>query len=291
VPETHWNRATLETRIADARTHHRHAGGSPDPTEIAAYDAGLGLDLDFSGTALVLGMTPELRDLALRRFARLTSVDANPDSITLYRDWVSPAGQGRERIVQADWFALPDLITEPVSAVLADGVFGNLPNLAAHHRLLRAIAAILLPCGRFVTRMAMIPAGFDAAEHSADVLLQRFRRREIDEAEFGFGMRLVGHYVGCFDSQTGLLDNAKVFQRCAARHAAGELSHQEHAAIRRYYFGGVNCILSQRDWESALRAGGWDFEIHRCTGKTWYSYYAVYSCRLTPDRAEVTACA
>jgi hypothetical protein len=283
---THWNRATLETRIADAGTHQRHAGGSPDRTEIAAYDAALGLDCDCSGTALVLGMTPELRLLAIKRFARLVTVDSNPHAIALYRDWVQPANQKRETIVEADWFSLPAVVTQPVSAVLADGVFGNLPDSDAHVHLLDAIAAVLSPTGRFATRVALIPDGFDPTEHRAERLLQRFRAREIDDAEFGFGIRLVGHYETCYDPRTGRLDNLKLFAQCDARHAVREFTDTEHAAIRRYYFGGVNCILSQRSWEHALTGSDWEFQIHRSRGKTWYEYYPIYSCRLNRRNAD-----
>ncbi|MFO1514011.1 MAG: class I SAM-dependent methyltransferase [Verrucomicrobiota bacterium] len=278
MPETHWNRATLETRIANVQTQQRYFGGSPDPLEIAAYAAGLGDNLHMSNSALVLGMTPELRVLALARFARLISVDSNPQAVSLYRDWVQPTDRARETIVEANWFSLSTVVAQPVAAVLADGVFGNLPDRAAHERLLRAIAAVLAPSGRFVTRMAMIPDVFDPATHHADRLLARFRAREVDAAEFGFGMRLVGHYETCYDRHTGLLNNAKLFAQCAARHAAGELTDAEHAVIRRYYFGGFNCILSQCAWEQVLAAGGWEFQMRRCRGKAWYEYYPVYSC-------------
>lgn len=284
-----WNPATLASRIADVRRRQRHAGGSPNHAEVAGYDAALGHDLDFSGTALVLGMTPELRVLALARFASLITVDCNPHAIELYRDWIEPADQKRETIVQADWFSLPDIVATPVSALFGDGVFGNLPDLAAHVRLLDAISAVLSPTGRFATRMAVIPDGFNPTEHCADRLLERYRAREIDYAEFGFGIRLVGHYATCYDPCTFLLDNAKLFGQCDVRHAAGELSDAEHAAIRHYYFGGFNCILPQCAWERALTTGGWKFQLHRCQGKTWYHYYPVYSCWRRAERQSAAA--
>jgi len=277
MQERHWDRATLETRIANAGARQRHAGGSPDDREIAAYAAGLGA-INPGATTLVLGMTPELRCMALARFARLLTVDVNLQAIALYRDWVAPSAAARETILAADWFALPTVITQSVAAVLADGVFGNLPDAPAHQRLLEVIAGVLAPSGRFVTRMAMIPDGFQPRAHCAGRLLQQFRSGQLSEAEFGFGMRLVGHHETCYDAHTARLDNARLFALCAARHAVGELTDREHAAIRRYYFGGFNCILPQREWERQLVATGWQFEIHRCQGRAWYAYYPVYAC-------------
>lgn len=274
--ETHWSSDTLQLRIADFGGRRRHHGGSPDPDEIGAYATGLaGCS---GGDAVVLGMTPELRALALRRFERVVCVDGNPDSIALYRDWIAPADRSRETTILGDWLELPRLIARPVSAVLADGVFGNLPNLGAHASLLTAIAAVLQPQGRFVTRTAMIPDEFNPVEHRAERLRAQFRAGELNEAEFGFAMRLVGHHELCYDPQTYLLNNARLFALCAARHAAGEFTSQEWQAINRYYYGGSNCILPQREWESTLLAGGWHFQLHRCRGRAWYDYYPVYAC-------------
>lgn len=271
-----WDPATLNARISDATRHLRHPGGSPDPTEIAAYAAGI--PAEAKGTALVLGMTPELRAMAAKRFERLISVERNPASIALYRDWLNPEARAREVIVERDWIAEKQLSDDPVAVVLGDGVFGNLPDVAAHHRLLCGIGASLKPRGRFITRMAMIPDGFDPAAHARDRLISRYRAGEYDAAEFGFGMRFVGHYATCYDPETFTLDNARLFAACAELLAAGGLTADEHVAIRRYYFGGKNCILTQAAWESALTACGFRFRQHRCRGKAWYDYYVVYEC-------------
>ncbi len=271
-----WDPATLRSRISDPAHRLRHPGGSPDPVEIAAYAAGI--PAEAKGTALVLGMTPELRAMAAQRFGRLISVEANPAAIALYRDWLDLEARARETIVERDWLAGERLSDDPVSVVLGDGVFGNLPDVAAHRRLLRVIGASLAPQGRFITRMAMIPDGFDPAAYTGDRLISRFRAGEYDAAEFGFGMRLVGHYATCYDPTTSTLDNARVFAACAERRAAGGLTAEEYAAIRRYTFGGRNCIVTQAAWESALAACGFRFRQHRCRGKAWYDYYVVYEC-------------
>lgn len=276
MPGTEWDRATLRARVSDAAHRLRHPGGSPDSTEIAAYAAGI--PVDANGTALVLGMTPELRSMAAKRFERLVSLEVNPAAIALYRDWLDPEAKARETIIEQDWLAGERLGDDPVAVVLGDGVFGNLPDLAAHHRLLRIIRASLSPQGRFITRMAMIPDGFDPAMHACDRLIARYRAGEYDAAEFGFGMRLVGHYATCYDPTTAMLDNARLFAACAERRAAGGLTADEYAAIRRYYYGGKNCIVTQAAWESALAACGYFFRQHRCRGKAWYDYYVVYEC-------------
>jgi hypothetical protein len=272
-----WSMDALISRIADAAGRKRYAGGSPDATDIGLYDEGLNGLARFDD-AVVLGMTPELRSLAARRFGRVLVVDGSENAIALYRDWLEPDARRRETIQQSDWMDLGRLADRPVQAVLGDGIFGNLPDVGAHRALLEAIRSMLAPGGRFVTRMALIPRDFDPVYHGADALLRRFRDGRIDEAEFGFGTRLVGHYRCCYDPGTFILDNGKLFAECAAVHAEGRLSADEHRHIRRYYFSGNNCILPQELWERLLCESGFGFSILRGDDKEWRAYYPVYVC-------------
>jgi hypothetical protein len=273
---TGWDTAALQARIADHERRVRHPAGSPDAAEIAAYDRGLGGGA--RGRAVVLGMTPELRRLATRTFADVVSVDVSSEAIAVYGDWLTPAERTRERVVRAHWLALPHLLDGSVDAVLGDGVFGNLPDVAAHAELLAVVRGVLAPAGRFVTRHALIPRAFDATPHTQHVLLQRHRAGELDEAEFGFGVRLLGHHDCCYDPSTGSLDNARLFAEVARDHARGLLTDAEHAAIRRYTFAGRNCILGQETWEALLGDAGFAFRTVPLQGRAWYAYYPVFVC-------------
>ena len=276
-----WDRKTLQTRIRDTGSRVLYEAGSPNAEEIAAYAAGL-LQHPPGSTAIVLGMTPELRSLATSIFEHVISIDRNLAAIELYADWLPSGNRQRETIVHDDWFHISDYVSAPASAVLGDGVFGNLPDVATHRRLLTCIATALSPGGRFVTRKAMVPRDFRAEENSADRLLHRFREGEIDESEFGFGVRLLGHYRCCYDPARFLLDNKKLFDECDRDFRTGKITQEELSFIRRYYFSGTNCIVPQALWERILAECHYDYVTHPCHGKTWYDYYKVYACTPHP---------
>jgi hypothetical protein len=278
LAENRWDEATLQSRISSVEARTRHPGASPDAREVAAYREGL-RGLDTRGAAVVLGMTPELRRLALGVFDRIETVDNNPAAIATYRDWVDPALRARERLLEGDWLELKQLVSPGVVAVLGDGVFGNLPDADAHRALLAAVRSVVGLNGRLVTRMAMIHQGFNPAAHRAERLLSQFRAGELDEAEFGFGMRLVGHYDTCYDPVTHLLDNTRLYAACDATFQRGEFTPHEQALLQRYRFEGRNCILPQDVWEALLREQGFSFQKRPCAGKAWYAYYTVYECR------------
>lgn len=274
-----WDEEALRARVCDSEGRTRHAAGSPDEAEIAAYAAALPNGSE-ERTAVVLGMTPELRRLVTSRFARTVSVDASTQSIQMYRDWVDEEFRSRETIVQGGWLALPQYIPGGAAAVVGDGVFGNLPHVEAHRELLAAVREVLQPGGRFITRKVMVPRGFDASECSVPALLRQHRQGELDDAEFGFGVRLLGHYACCYDSQTCILDNAKLFAECEEMWRQNEFTDEEYACIRRYCFSGNNSMVTQDLWEQLLDEAGFAFQVRRCRGRHWYGYYMVYETSL-----------
>jgi hypothetical protein len=274
----YWDRPTLETRIADAGRRRRHEAGSPNPDEVARYRELL-LNGNRLRRVIVMGMTPELRVMALSVVERVITVDRNPEAISLYRDWTPEADRGREWIIRADWADLSRLVTGPVDGVLGDGVFGNVLTLDGHRRLLNSLREVVGPGGRIILRHAMIPRGFDPKSHSAERLLEAFRRGRMNETEFGFGMRLWGCFETAYDRRTSLLDNRMVFNRYGSWHADGRLTDGEWNAVQRYYYGGANMILQQEIWEGLLGECGFRFSLRPLTGRAWYAYYPIYDCR------------
>ncbi len=272
----YWDEKTLNNRISDFVKHKRYAAGSPDVEEIKQYADSFPVVDD---TVIVLGMTPELRLLATNVFKNVTTIDKNQKAIELYRNWLPDANRKREIIIEEEWLDLSSFIEESVSAVIGDGVFGNLTNIKEHVKLLKQIAKVLSPGGHFVTRMAMIPKNFNPEHNTQEALIKRFRSGEIDEAEFGFGVRLLGHYYSCYNPITYILDNRKLFNECETNFKAGELTEREYSYIQRYYFSGENCIITQSLWEELLINCGFTFQIKPCYGKEWYSYYTIYLCK------------
>lgn len=270
-----WDEATLRARIADSESRTRFPGASPDEAEIATYEQAVAA-LPREGHALVLGMTPELRQMAGTRMGRLTSVDTSREAIDLYGDWVGP--DISETVVCEDWLSFLRRHPSTFSAIFGDGIFGNVPSQAVCAELLTLIAQALRPGGRFVTRMALVPDGFRAEHWRFGGLLDRFRKDEIDGAEFGLTARLFGHYEAAYDESTSVLDNRKVYAEVDRAAANAEISAAELDVLRSYAFAGRNFVPDQRCWENMLDDAAMSFRIHTLRGKLWHSYYPVYEC-------------
>lgn len=276
-----WDKQSLLARIEKSGERKRFAAGSPNGEEVAAYESALRQCTPHQ-SALVLGMTPELRSLAARLFSVTYAVDNNPESIALYSDWLAHSEREKEEIISEDWMALSDRIGTPLSAILGDGVFGNLSNLGLHTRLLKIIRSLLSAEGVFVTRKILIPEGFDPAVETFESKLAAFRNGDIDDAEFGFFSRILGFYESCYSPGSHILDNGKLFRQVADMHARGQLTDEEHRVINRYYFPGENSVVPERTWEELLENSGFTFQVFPCSGKDWYRYYRIYQCRPRP---------
>jgi len=277
-----WDLEALHARIRHPGRE-RYPAGSPDDAEVARYHALLGRTLErrrslSRNTVLVLGMTPELRRLAIALDCNVITIDSSPLAIETYRDWLSPSERRHERVLQGDWLEVPALLDGPVDAVLGDGVFGNLQTLAAHRALLRALAAWLAPEGALIMRNILIPDPFPLVEHAAERLVQAFREGFLDEFEFGFAMRIWGSFAQAYDNDTLLLDNACVYTRYDQWLADKRLTPSEHALIRRYYFAGKNLVPPQSVLASLLRDAGFAVEWQALAGRAWYAYYPIHCC-------------
>lgn len=277
-----WTKDIYQARIASTAARLRHAAGSPSPEETSAYQAGCG-GLPDAGTAVVLGMTPELRRMAAERFARIVSIDASPAAIELFADWLPEDLRSRETILRGTWQDLPRLAAGKPAAILGDGIIGNLAGAAETIQLLETLRESLSHGGRCVMRNVILPRGLEPADFRFDQLLGAFRAGRIDAAEFGFTARILGFHATAYDSASQTLDNARVYAEIDAMERDGFLTKGEYAALARYRFAGRNFLPGEDAWRGILLAAGFGAaETLPCHGRMWHRYYPVQ--RFAPRR-------
>jgi hypothetical protein len=272
-----WDEATYRRRIADPNTRRRWAGGSPDPHEIAAYADMIPAGLD-NGTAMVLGMTPELRQLALGRFARVASVDRSEQAHAIYGDWIPATLAAREERLVAGWTEVAHL-DGCVDVIFGDGVFGNCESATAALRLLYGIRRLLKPGGVLITRHACYPDGYRGQPWVS--LVEGWQAGSLSDDEAGFALRLAGFIPEHWDAGNCLLHCGGVFSDLAGLYRDGHLSERLMEIALRYHFVGDNWIPDERRWQEVLAQGGWRHRRLALSGRHWYAYYPLYCC--TPD--------
>lgn len=109
---------------------------------------------DASGTALVLGATPELRNLLHELGFRITSLDINPHSFQ-YLDKLVPESKKEEKRI-GDWCSIP-LPDESFDVILGDVPVANVPS-DLQASFYRNMSRMLRPSGVFIHRAELVRA-------------------------------------------------------------------------------------------------------------------------------------
>lgn len=276
-----WDTKTLMNRLVPGGTDTRYAGGAPDPRETDCYrrcllsffPGGLG-----GKRVLVLGMTPELRRMALALGAATHCVDKNSGSIAAYGPLVDARLRKNETTVQCDWLDMASVVSAPFDAVLGDGVFGNLLSIRDHDRLLKVLEEITSRRRLLLFRKILMPEDVEAAGLTAAQLIGKYRSGLIFGEEFGFSMRLWGDSEASYDHATCILDNRVFFQRCSVWRRRNVITDEEYTWVMRYFYDGLNMVLPREKWERVLADAGLRFERRVLEGRIWYRYYPVYAC-------------
>lgn len=267
-----WSEDCLSARVASFSARQRYAAGSPDAAELAVYRQCFA-KVECPRRAVCLGMTPELRRVLISLFDETISVDCSSAAIQMYAEWLDAEARVRERICASDWLAfLRGLPESSIDCVAGDGILCNFSGKDEAYELLLAVRRILRPTGVFVMRSPVMPARPLTWRELRDA----YRTARIDEASFGVGSRLLGHSRKCFDSQSGILDNAQVFAECERLHAEGELLTAELKLIQRYLFRGRNWIPGEACWSEFLSSLPFESRVHPLEGRHWYQYYRIH---------------
>ncbi len=266
-----WSKSDHQARIV--KTGHRHRAGSPAGREIDCYRHEMlkALDAAQSHRVLVLGMTPELRQLAADADAQVTSIEMSREAIDIYNDWVTPDID--ETIIQDNWLALDPSDHGSFGAILGDGVFPNLLTVKHQSALMEKLAQCLAPAGSIITRHPVLPGENELGNLHWKFLVEKFRNAEICEDAFGLSMRLWGtsHCEGVM--RDGLLDNAASFAQIEDMYKRSDITIKEYEIARRFQYFGKNLFMHFGAFEKLAEDFGMEITDHNVSDGFWSQYY------------------
>jgi ubiquinone/menaquinone biosynthesis C-methylase UbiE len=103
--------------------------------------------------ALLLGATPELRDLLFELGFEVTLVDINPEMVAAM-DMLVKKSKNKERKIIGDWLRMHEdiLAEEKFDLILGDHIFNHLP-FSEFEKMLKITSLLLKPEGMFLTNV------------------------------------------------------------------------------------------------------------------------------------------
>ncbi len=147
---------------------------------------------------LVLGATPELRDLAAKYTKEVTVVDANLEMI-LAMTALMKSKNNREIWAQANWLTMP-LSHNYYDVILGDAVVSNVTWRDAH-LFWKHLAEVLKPNGKFITRIFVY-----RPLHIVNIILNRIKARGKANRADCTAMHIIAQYL-YFDHHTKTTSN------------------------------------------------------------------------------------
>ena len=226
IPETQageWNR---KARCIIATGEQPHFAPDADilaimRRQVAAHAAASGPD----STALILGATPELADLALLEGLRVISVDCSAamfEAAARRRQVTDPR---RETAIVANWLDMSAIVGGEIDIVLGDAALNNVPHeqMAA---MLDEIARVTHPGSLISLRQIALPDGH-VPEYEFPNALAALRAGRISKHDFDRALRFYSFVSLALDPAHHSLDARRVFELIREKRATAELSADE----------------------------------------------------------------
>lgn len=158
---------------------------------------------------LVLGATPELRDLGLRLGFNVVTVEFNQKVIDRYSDLVQVKNRDKEIIIKGDWLKVP-LKYGYFSAIVGDAALNNI-SLSKHNILLQRTNNWLIKGGYGILRQAVLPDKLDKI-NDFKINLEHWRKGKMNYREFHYRFRFMTFHKQSYNKKTKVNSGPLVFK-------------------------------------------------------------------------------
>lgn len=194
---------------------------------------------------LVLGVTPELRDLGLRMGFEVTAVDINMNMINKMNELVEIKNREKEIIIKGGWLDVP-LRKNSFHCVVCDVSFNNL-TLRDFPRLFKKLQTILAP-GGCVSLKEVVHPDNDKQINSFEKNVELYRKKKISFNNFYLRARFMTFYDEAYNKKTKINSGKKVFEEFKKAHKKGIINKKELERLYKLYNEVSHTILKQSDF-------------------------------------------
>jgi len=142
------------SEISAASRAKRKASSAPLPLEVKKYEIALRAAIKGKKEpkVMILGATPELRDLAIKLGCTCLAVDVSLDMLVKMTAVMKYQDDPKNLTARADWLKLGEIFKRGgFNAVLADASLNNVPH-QLYPAALKNIWQVLSPGGEFITK-------------------------------------------------------------------------------------------------------------------------------------------
>ncbi len=200
--------------------------------------------------ALVLGATPELRDIVLSHGHQLTTIDRDETALNEKSAQMHYKNHPNEHVIIADWLEI-DLPKNSFDVILGDGVLTALPK-DKHKQLLDNLHKILKPTGELLLREAAVLE--NRPRYAPSVHIHEFRTGQYTLFDLFFGLRLYNYHFDSIDEKTRKTYLNEFIAKTKTYVEQGLLSTKEQEQLEKIAEELEHTLLIKSDLETLIRS-------------------------------------
>lgn len=207
--------------------------------------------------ALVLGATPELRDIVLSHGHRLTTVDMNEQAMILKSKDMHYQNNPNETIILDDWLTMnfPD---DTFDVILGDGALTALSK-DRQTLLLDKLHRILKPTGELLLREASVLE--NRPRYAPSVHVHQYRTGEYSLFDLFFGLRLYNSHFDSIDEESRKTYLDEFIAKTEEYAQQGLLSEEEKIQLSTVAEELEHTMLRKEDLEDLIKTSFFPKEV------------------------------
>lgn len=199
--------------------------------------------------ALVLGATPELRDIVLSYGHTLTTIDRNPKALEEKGQQMHYRNHPNETVIVGDWLEMK-FPPNSFDVILGDGVLTALPK-KQQSQLLNILHDILKPTGYLLMREGAVL--HTRPRYHPSVHIHEYRTGQYNLFDLFFGLRLYNQNFKAIDVETRKSYLNEFMKKVEEYHKNGWLSDHERRQLLSVGEELEHTLLHKEDLDSLLR--------------------------------------
>jgi len=176
---------------------------------------------------LILGVTPELRNIALKNNCQVVSVDISRAIIKAMNPLIKYKGIKKEKVINANWLTYP-FPKNSFNLIMGDAPLTNLLSINEVRKLLFKVRRALKP-GGFLLLRELIHLSNKKAPFKK--IVSDYRNNKIKWEDFFMDLRFYTFFNKAYNSKNKLLSADKIFQEIEKKYQQGELTKKEYQRI------------------------------------------------------------
>ena len=260
-------------RAAEARIK-RPSPFAPDKSELRAYKSAFKLIKDAPKNALILGATPELRDLAIKHGFKSHAVDLSKDVLKKYSSIMKYKNHKYNIPIVKNWLNMK-FKDNFFGIILGDMSLNNLATKKDNLKLVKIMKKVLAPKGMFATRHFLYLK--TVKPMPLKKLLKAYRGKKITYADFVAELRSLTYKDRVYNEKTYQYDAKKNFDLIDLDYKKGLFTEKEYRGIAPFRNNVINTFYPEDKFISLFEDNGFKLKKRVINKKhRFYKFFPVY---------------